>query len=742
MDKKSAFSSIFQDTLIGLLIGWGGFSALLPDLMGAIGEITNLGSYKALRAFSIVYFLSPVFVFLIYWWVRGFKRYFYVISGALPLPINYFNTWLVVSIAYKLAPIIYFFDNQFFIYEHTVFSYATIILVYVLGASLELYFLTKNVAEKQNTLLSVLPKIALFKANTIVLSLNVLFGIGVAVFIEPWCIYDSKFIYILVGAFALYLLFCAAYYIHLIPKKGRSVNEYKQWGSGLLIISLLATCFPALNYVKWAGAILITMTCLLLILWGIFSNVRDDKPWHLHNAVWVGFIVMAMVCLSIVDKVVDKIYLQANQLYFTNRVITSNNISDKKIFPFLAYDSANFVQSDSLRLHTIKQVYDSNHAWIYRGKTDSMFWKDQNFLIGGKPAESIQKSYNMRNMFYNKYVIYANTFKHELNHDLGELRRHVNSKFKDHGSLNNFYGDLYKYIHLDLVSKYLAMVDIETLPDSLPNVRDYFHPINYYTETLKYYKKRTTNTRKLQGHIKEWKFLDTLKTGYQGYDSSLSTTVLSLENKKTRIAKDKILPLLEEFPELRSIAKKEFTDYFIQYLDFFKTYTDLQYLERYNKAQIVFRSYLIDSQRVGIYIFIYMMVIIGLLYWYYSELPNAYKNSSDSPYDTPQHFLKISFLVVAVMFIHISFPIKPENINPEKPYWMMDLKSWKNRNALQEFISTRSSRPRPSSDDNNEQMFQLMNQVESNLKTLINVNKSNNLFNSEIYSSMDSVKSP
>lgn len=49
-----------------MIIGWGGFTQLFPNLLEKLGDLTKLGSYLALREFSIAFYLSIIIIVVTY----------------------------------------------------------------------------------------------------------------------------------------------------------------------------------------------------------------------------------------------------------------------------------------------------------------------------------------------------------------------------------------------------------------------------------------------------------------------------------------------------------------------------------------------------------------------------------------------------------------------------------------------------------------------------------------------------
>jgi hypothetical protein len=148
-------------------------------------------------------------------------------------------------------------------------------------------------------------------------------------------------------------------------------------------------------------------------------------------------------------------------------------------------------------------------------------------------------------------------------------------------------------------------------------------------------------------------------------------------------------------------------------------YKEKQYIERYRKAQVIFHVYLKDSQRVGTYILIFTLVIAGFLYWFYAtdELNDSdiVENESEEPFDTPNRFINILILSVIVILMYIARPIKPENIDPENPQWMMNLENWYNTTVFDVAFQDHEDNPTHSTSSSNKEMLMVLKSIESKL---------------------------
>lgn len=103
-----------------------------------------------------------------------------------------------------------------------------------------------------------------------------------------------------------------------------------------------------------------------------------------------------------------------------------------------------------------------------------------------------------------------------------------------------------------------------------------------------------------------------------------------------------------------------------------------RYEKVYQGGQKIYRSYLVDSQRVGVYIFFTTLIVLALSWYFYvrDESIDKFNESTETESLGPRQLFFIQTLSVVILLIPLIRPIKPENIDPEKPYWMMTLQNW------------------------------------------------------------------
>ena len=731
--NNRAYSEIFNNTLIGSLIGWGGFTQLFPNVLETLGDITHLGSYKALRVFSIVFFLSILILVVSYWWTRGLEIYHKKIAGHRPFSFNYKNSISALMLLLKLLPICLFINNQFFIYNTWYYLFESIIWYYLVIALAQLFIISKKIGKING--------IKLLKANTLIFSLDVVLGIGLVCFIEPWAIYKNNFIWETISVGLIYALLSFSIYIYIRTKDNSSIPHFKQFGVAIFVIVLLFSIFPTVNYktfditlgciintiihISLPGFVGLFSIFIVLVAYSLYRIIHKKEKFKNYQSLIIGFFVLFIASLTLL-YVFGAFLAKANQRYFENRVEASKKISDTKIFPFIVYGDSSInangfevkdfalANKDSIALYIAK----NNHKWVYKNKLNKPWlslYPDYNSLAICINWDILAEDNNVRKKYFYYYDL-LNQNKKTLTSEKKKLIKKCLEDIKSNqGFLNVFYNLTYEYIHNDIIKTYLNS-SIKSNKPITNELRVYFHPINYYTKTLKHYKKQknaATNIIELNNEINAYSTLDKTNhidginikidtliskidenfnvvneledRNYNSLHNTIGSFAQNLENykkkKKVEVVSDK--DSLTQLNKYRHVKSSELVPFFEKLAQL----KSKQYEERYKKAQYIFHVYLKDSQRVGIYILIYTLLIACFLYWFYAtdelkkdktsnEICELKNDKTDEPYDLPNRFINILILILSIILIYIARPIKPENINPEQPHWMMNLENW------------------------------------------------------------------
>lgn len=718
MKGQSAFQHFFKDTLIGIAIGWGGFAALLPNVLGSISKVNELGNFISLRIFSMAFFLLPVLIFTTYWWFRGAQKYVSFIQPNTELKAEYFRLKASVLLLAKVMVPTLFISNQFFLYNRLFeFQSTTILWYYLIVAISELTLMWRmslHLDRRRSFLITCF----------LVFGMDLVFGLGVMAFIEPWIIYKSSIQTVLLACAFVYLLMSLG--LFFFSKKGvRELADVKNFITAYFLVITLLACFPSLSWDYGQSMWFMIISGLILLsvlLVRAFSEKNKKEAMGGIKSTLFGSLVIG-VAGCIVIALFSGALLTANRHYMAQRKEASKKISKDKIYPLVAYSKeeknnpilfqiqSNYTKKDvadslidDFRRAVFWNIASQNHQHVdsIKGRIQvaatSAKWKNFNPKINFD--SSIVNAANIQHTFFQKYS--------QIKENQFSLYRRSYS----HEKIKEFYADVYSYIEDDLIKKVILPASRDDQRIILKLDR-FFHPINYYTQTLKRYRQDLESAQKIQLELNKFQLLDSLSritndsVYYKKARDDSRDGLIEMFNTLQRIAP----------PEMEAIVRKlksgndgDKLDIQELYVDVVRTYTPMivllknsQYGKRYMRAQVIFKSYLEDCQRIGFYILFFTLASLALIYFIHlrhiqrpevdQEKPlQSCKFKEDQSQDTkgfedlPGGFFNIAISVLLVLIIQIARPIKAENINPEDPYWMMDLENWYAPTVIQRTI--------------------------------------------------------
>lgn len=699
MDKKLAFSDTFNQTLLGLIIGWGGFSAIIPNALEGLSDIVELGSFRALRVFSITYFLLPIFLFLIYWQLRGSKLTAKYLCKEKAIYSRGHLTITIVGALLTLLPVILFINDQFFLgYINekilwgilSIKSYHLLVLYTILACTHHLYssiYLIKYQREKGND--------ATFESiSFLVSSLFLVFGVGVVSLIEPWVMYMGSINAWILVCTVIFLLFALVQYL-FIDKQDRQISFFKRFAFSSFLVLFIMSCYP--NFNLESKSYVFVYAIYAVILFGapfVRSRLKGDDNTDLKSMLFFGgeLMVLVVVFSFIQLNFVSVILSETNKAYFNTRLQAADHVSKEKLFPLFHLGEKNESLVDGLTSEEYgafsRKIFDNNHKLVNFLKKRSQDSTDLHFKTASgdtiwltELSRNHWNSTSVRSFFYREYL------KQSKNSNTAAL---VNDRDK----LGEFYAQQYRFIEDVIINKYLK----KSKDLNIDSIEYYFHPINYYTKTLKHYRNQQSAASSLLALRNEYGWVDSLAT---------ATGSENFKIKKGHIKK-KILKGLCKIPELNSapfidsievVENKVAVTYYpgvemllgtlksskkglLPYVLYLKSQ---QYVERFERAQHIFKAYLQDAQRLGLFILLAVLTFILLMYWILHR-PGYEKEEKHEVDDLPGGYLNISILIFVILFVHMARPIKAENINPEQPHWMMNLDNWYQKDAIRKFF--------------------------------------------------------
>ena len=716
---KSIFKlkDAYIDAIIGVIIGWGGFSTLFPDLLETIGSLADLGNFFALKIFSIIFFLSIIILIGLFWWLLGMKNYLNRILPYQSTTIKYKTTIGILFLLFKILPIALFIgktnfefsNNNWLIWYYLFIAISQILVVYSLTTIRDLNLL---------------------KVNSLVFSLDIALGISLIAFIEPWIIYKTSFFITSVVAGSIYIIFISVLFLKDYNKK-----FFLHFAYLAIITSSLFAFVPAVNYSVFIGIIPVTLITILIIT---VYKIKNDLN-NINHIIKITTLSISSILIILFFSV----FLESiNINYFKNRLKASKDISSIKILPFaIMYDNDinnNYTCLNTDTIAIAKHIADNNYVWSYRNKTKSVNWID---TINNKGTEvaiinwkGLSKEKNIRKKYYAKYW------------NIKENSLQYNNIIKNQDNLNSFYNMVYHYIEDSIAKKYFEKFN-KSNDEKLVFLKDYLHPINYYSKTLETYKAQENICKKLaeyNNNIITYTKLYNTDT-QQVYLSSIDTLIEKINKKNTKVSELFNVIFFTGKDSFKTnnrkivFVKQKSSEYktFFKHLILLKT---KQYNKRFKKAQNIFHVYLRDAQRIGIFILLYSILIFILLIVLTKNDTSYIKNKST---DRMNSFINITLLILIIILMHSARTIKPENINPKEPRWMMNIKNWHQPTILDNLIDDENNDKQTpyycniNSDNNNKKKINTDDLTEAinNINTTL-INMRNN--NDSMYKLIDS----
>lgn len=550
------------------------------------------------------------------------------------------------------------------------------------------------------------------------------------------------------------LCYSIFYLMWIINKKNKLDWELLQWRliPVLILFLIIGNCIPLVNLNFYSISVIITASVLFVaIIITIYVSTKKEGKESAAERVkavlatrktftaytFFSFLLISFLLLSTVKNSFDHI----NASYFEARLAASKILSSNEVFPLAYMPILKETANNKQQLMFVKNLIDNNYEFEIFGKnmvdsvlrTTAMLPKDTVF----DPS-----THSVRAKFYKRYV------------DLDSLKI---EPYLDYASKRNkFYSSVNHYVETEIIPKYITPVRDKGFMDSIPDLKHFTHPLNYYSYSFSQYRKAKEDAKELLDLAYQLHQIDTILAMPVPFEV-IKKNPLRQRIKEIELYKRKLLDTIKEkyskIPELSKIEIPKEPDSaninaLTQFHVGFLVYKERQYEDRYKKAQIIYRSYLVDSQRIGVYIFLVgLAVVLTALYFNQKDLRHFHKPVEEKnltpeedkrlykdmhhayplPFDMPAKILYIQALVLAILLVPLVRPIKAEHIDPEKPYWMVNIQNW-NTPVLTARISRPDIDPKPTNYITNHydptsivsELQQLKKELTDNLKEINN----------------------
>ncbi|MGY6520140.1 MAG: hypothetical protein ACXIUD_00305 [Mongoliitalea sp.] len=732
----------FKETGIGLLISYGGFSAFLPKLLESAGSVNGTTTFDSLTWFALFYFLLPCFFFLTYWSFLGFipacaKQKFESACGDL---INKFDyKW--IFFAMRISPFLLFFSDKF-IFHWGTFQYSSFIVIVWYGAIgiAEFYFLSKRIGLhfREFELAPILFQSAL-KYGLILSFLNLVLGIGFLYLSEPWFLFRDNMIVILWMTIFIYGSVVTSLFLRKTRVLGYEKPDLRFLLAPMLLMFALIYLLPHVNRSMYLfnssfdsslksvlvdTAIFFGFLALLLVFVILAFNYGYQKIKQLPQIIVLKIKTLSAVeLLILIGFLLIPFFFKSmmefeNFEYYDRRVSAAENITDRKLVPsfenideetidqqiailnfihkhnHLIYLRGNWsnIEDEPIRFFSLIDKYDTNLLNFLFNPEDEMefftpinaaYFRDNNI-----------KLIRMRSFFYGSYDKQAQQIKPPTNQQ----------------EINAFYSRLFTNLKTTVFPKTIIPLSYKSKENEV--LVHYLHPLNFYSYVVDHYESQTEVLKRLQVNLKYLKSLNSF-LDLPTNATYLKNTSISTEKKELFGKIDAQINSIVEFQGTGLTVSEDRIELYESYLNEFLPLKQNQYTDRIKNAQAIYQSYLFDYQRIGLFLFLFQVILFGTVYLEsrkevkrIKELKERLDRETDPVYEIDKEQIEeklqslnpvfISLVTVLALMFPLMREIKAENIDPTKRFWMLNLSNWY---APELVFPSSSNRPSPAREE-------------------------------------------
>lgn len=700
--------SRLNDTLIAGLISYAGFGTFFPKFVNGFASLNGTSDFETLTWFGMGYFLLPAFLFLAYWNGYEFRK---VIADKLkpknPIPSIGLDVTILFLIL-KLIPVSLFFVNPYFLYEASylwVIIYAGIgvfeFMMYGRNVKEFIFDIVRSVGDKGKAFGEML------QYGLLISFLNLFLGIGMLYFVEPWFLYRDNMIFwlsvglmgytLVVYSFYLYYLyeydvlrfshifnvvpvFLFVLLIYLLPHVNRSFLPVSP--------GFLADCSEFEVGILFLFFVSFLVILIKYILDFIFSKIYN-KIFYLFNQISVLRLLYFLIFIGIfcfIPVFLEEPMENKSRSYFEKRVKAANEITDKKLIPQV--QTVNGVLSENDRT-LFRFVHRNNHFL-------RLYWDWEKFPFSN--PSNLKLDVLCEKVFYDIPFQDSEIFKNSIykfttarNFFYGQYGK-KEDEGKKSKSINEFYSDLFHHLKCTVFPK--TIIPLAKDRELRDTSNYYTHPLNYYSYVVNHYSGQVSKIDSVIHNLKYIEYLNRIEKSEMGQSQILGEGTNRLRKAELVADVQHTLEGITEFMYKKSVLSDDdiMTSPPVKGFEYFKNLKQEQFYDRIRSAQVIYQSYLYDYQRVGVFLFLLQLVVLGFT-WYRinqdfvpakvdslqpeptSEAKPETKNPEKSP-KAEDHAVAIAFIVVLALLFPLMREIKAENIDPQKKFWMLNLSNW------------------------------------------------------------------
>lgn len=693
--------SRLNDTLIAGLISYAGFGTFFPKLVNGFASLNGTSDFETLTWFGMGYFLLPAFLFLAYWNGYEFRN---VITDKLNLKNEFPSIGLDSTIFFvivKLIPVAVFFVNPYILYDIShlwVLIYGLIGIseywVYAISVKEVIEKLKEDSPERQDKV-----RQEMLQYGVLISFLNLFLGIGMLYFTEPWYLYRDGMIIII----SIYLLFygICVYGVYLIQIRKYPVIKGFLTLPVFLFLALIY-CLPHVNRSLEVIDYNICHTCseveihilLFLLITSLILFVKLAKDYYFRTKsnekrdprFWkgIGYNSLLVFLFCLLPFVAKGPLDEKSKSYFEKRLKAANEITDKKLIPELQTENKELTDVDRV---LFRFVHKNNHFLRMYGN-----WKNDTIKY-----DSIVSKINFTtrmNLHLNECSRYAviktfNKMVRAREFYYGKYQRDLLGS-RDPGRVNKFYSDLFTHLKDNVFPKTIIPLAKDSGLKDISNF--YTHPLNYYSYVVNHYADQVSKVDSVIHSLKYIEYLNRIEKTENGQAQILGEGTSTVRNDELVAKAQNTLKGITEFMYKKSVLTDSdlLTSPPVKAFEYFKSMKQEQFFDRIRSAQVIYQSYLYDYQRIGVFLFLLQLVVLGFTWFRIKQDFVPAKNGSSqadqtsetktetdvNPQKVDDHAVAVAFIVVLALLFPLMREIKAENIDPQKKFWMLNLSNW------------------------------------------------------------------
>ncbi|MCU0399590.1 MAG: hypothetical protein MUE75_01070 [Algoriphagus sp.] len=699
-------NSRIKDTLIAGLISYAGFGTFFPKLVNGFASLNGTSDFETLTWFGMGYFLLPAFLFLAYWNGYEFRN---VIADKLkpdnPIPSIGLDATILFVIV-KLIPVYLFFVDPYLLYNA---SYVWVVIYATIGV-FEFLVYCNNLKVgiiKQVTSFEVEEKrifAEMLQYGLLISFLNLFLGIGMLYFVEPWYLYRDDMIVwlclaLLVYAGLVYVIYLVFSYKYHIQRPRNIFNIFPLFLFVLLIYVLphvnrsffpcvLGGCKGYQKDMLFLGCVFILILLIKNVIEFLIAKKEKVKFEVFSNlTVWkIFYILVFLFVLASVPYLLKEPLENTSRNYFEKRVKAANEITDKKLIPMIHTEKGNLSENDR---DLFRFVHRNNHFlrlyWDWNNWQVNDTVKSEGGVLCEEVLYDIPKG-NMKKLSSNFHAFTSARNFYYGQYDKGKWES------RDPKSINEFYSDL--FIHLKFTVFPNTIIPLAN-DSSLKDISNFYtHPLNYYSYVVNHYSRQVSKVDSVIHNLKYIEYLNRIDSTQDGRTRILGKGTNAL--RKAELVEDvqHILKGITEFMYQNSELSDSdiLTSPPVKGFEYFKNMKQEEFFDRIRSAQVIYQSYLYDYQRIGVFLFLLQLVVLGFTWYRIKQdfvppkkessqheqtsniIPEA--KSEEKTQKAEDHAVAVAFIVVLALLFPLMREIKAQNIDPQKKFWMLNLSNW------------------------------------------------------------------